>query len=1549
MLSNLCNSVRIRNIALSGMVLALWGALICVLNAAELSYELDFDGKRGYIQVPEPASCIPDLQSFSIEFWAKTDADADGWNLPLEWPGGDRIYVGHNIGRGWNFMITTEGSRTDTHGNSYIADITGRWLFVQAVLDRKKETQVLNVYDKDNDRWHETSVSPSSGTTNPSGPLYIPSHPDAFPYHGRVKKMRFWHRARSREDALNDMDVNLRGDEEGLVGYWPMNEEGEKLVTDYTDYANHGKIKNALWVIDETDILSKNPEKVLPSLLTAARKNPAVHVRAQAIDIMWTLAPESVRVLSFVLDTVVDEEVDEKLRLQAMEKINNVGLDKALEIADDAAPQETAALLKNVLRHTMDEGGWLIKRYAAQTLGKMGLDTDLQLAEEAEGWPMWRYSPDRSAAPAHQLSEELHLQWRRELPQPMRAWPHQWDDRGKLEFDVSYTPVAAYGKVFVPSSVTDSVTAYDIEDGSEIWRFYTNGPVRLAPALWRGRVFFTSDDGHLYCVGAEIGDLIWKFRAGPSDHRLLGNERIVNFWAARGGPVVDNGTVYFAAGIWPIHGIFLYALDAEDGTVRWVNDRVSSDYVAVPHGGAYGYGGFSPQGYIAANQDTLVVSAGRGPNPVFVDRDTGKVIRSNHRGGRADGNSAVHAVDGGGEGMKLNSMLADRVKAIADQIEGEVYIETDRVSDNFTRRHRRDIENAVNVFYKLSASGRLVLSTEDGHIYCFGPEKREPTMHDLNAAPIERGDERWLEAVQTVLKERRRDGGYALVLGAGSGGLIRELLHQSDMHVVVVEEETKTVAALRDELAAAGKYGRRAAVIETTPTDFKVQPYLFSAVMSENAAGAGITPEAESIGAVLELLMPYSGAAWLGTQNEDLTMDLARAGKTADVDAVSISAAQNHVYAQRSGPLTDAGQWTHQYADPSNTNFSPDHRVKVPLGVLWYGGSSNHGVLPRHGHGPVPQVAGGRLFMPGVEDIRARCVYTGRELWKKEFPDIGHPFTVLNLESRFEQGSTVFLHSRNGLGANQLGSFFVSLPDSIYVRYKTAIYRLEPESGRVVDVFQLPVENELEGKPDWGHISVFENTVISTVEPQVFGQEKHYSDVFKTLYDLKSRDWNGTSSKKLVALDRHSGEILWTRRAEIGFRHNAIASGGGLIYVVDGLSDSAVEKLQRRGETPQDASLLAIDPHTGEKAWRVETNIFGTWVGYAESANALIHGGRPGGLRTPGDEPGDRIAAYCVEDGSKTWKHALPFNYWGPISISTDSIFLPPSGRSGRGRRLDLNSGEIQKRKDEITGQNSDWAYRRRYGCGSHNVSEHLITFRSGYAGYFDLKNDSGTGTLSGVRSGCTNNLIAADGVLNSPDYTRTCSCAYALQTSLGLIHMPDAPHIEFWTRYDGAFRDPERYGINFGAPGRRVDKEGIVWHEAEGTHRRHASVMQNGNAGDIDWIFASKREGNGEVTITDLLNTNYRIRLFFAELDNNIKPGDRTFDVLIDGEKVLEAFDIVEATGKPFYGLVKEFSIDVEDGSMTVQLTGSDGSVLEPVLSGIELVSTAVQQTVDE
>ena len=153
----------------------------------------------------------------------------------------------------------------------------------------------------------------------------------------------------------------------------------------------------------------------------------------------------------------------------------------------------------------------------------------------------------------------------------------------------------------------------------------TEGPVRCAPACWKGKIYAGSDDGYLYCLDAASGGVRWKFRgtAGRPDRRQLGNEHLVSFWPVRGGPVVAGGVVYFGAGLWPIFGVFVHALDSETGKPIWTNDNLNYvGPVRIDHDG-FAEIGMSPQGYFAVAADRLLMPNSRAL-PAGLDLATGK-------------------------------------------------------------------------------------------------------------------------------------------------------------------------------------------------------------------------------------------------------------------------------------------------------------------------------------------------------------------------------------------------------------------------------------------------------------------------------------------------------------------------------------------------------------------------------------------------------------------------------------------------------------------------------------------------------------------------------------------------------------------------------------------------------------------------------------------------------------------------------------------------------------------------------------------------------------
>lgn len=197
-----------------------------------------------------------------------------------------------------------------------------------------------------------------------------------------------------------------------------------------------------------------------------------------------------------------------------------------------------------------------------------------------------------------------------------------------MRFDWSHDVVAADGQCFFGSSADDKVYALDAATGEQRWSFFTGGPVRLAPAVWQDRLFVGSDDGYLYCLAVDDGRLLWKLRGGPADDRVVGNGRLVSRWVVRGGPAVHDGVVYFAAGIWPLEGVYVYAVDAATGKVLWRNDHTGYLEIDQPHMVCHSRGGVAAQGYLGVTDKYLFVPTGRSVPAVF-DRETGRMLHFN--------------------------------------------------------------------------------------------------------------------------------------------------------------------------------------------------------------------------------------------------------------------------------------------------------------------------------------------------------------------------------------------------------------------------------------------------------------------------------------------------------------------------------------------------------------------------------------------------------------------------------------------------------------------------------------------------------------------------------------------------------------------------------------------------------------------------------------------------------------------------------------------------------------------------------------------------------
>jgi outer membrane protein assembly factor BamB len=1206
-----------------------------------------------------------------------------------------------------------------------------------------------------------------------------------------------------------------------------------------------------------------------------------------------------------------------------------------------------------------------------------------QLARAGD-WPQWRYDAQRSAAAPDDLPQQLQIHWTRDLPPLKPAWP----DQPKMQLDAAYEPVAAGQRLFVGSSHNNSVTAYNTRTGGEVWTYFADGPVRFAPLAWQDNLYFVSDDGYLYCLKAADGTILWRFRGGPNDRKILGNERLISMWPSRGAPVIVDGKLYFAAGIWPFMGIFLHALDAKTGEILWTNDGDGSTYMKQPHN-SDSFAGVAPQGPLVAIGERLLIPGGRSV-PACYDRQSGKLLyyqlaENAKRGGGSTVAASGQLIFNGGMAFDLatEKQLGDIGDFVAfsgsrlyDGEEGKLR-EIDLSSSGLVEEKSVDRTGKAATSAKwsvkvlgqagtpkvtaliqagsrlyvgstgrllafalpldpqgdarpvwelpiegtpaslIAADDRLFAATLEGRLYCCGAASAAPASPPKHALPKQplAVDAAAKPRVESILKSTGVREGYCVVFGMDSISLLNELQAQApQLRFVVLEKDSRAANDYRTALRRMGIGAARATVITGDPMTAEMPPYLASLAFTKDEPLAAETRSA-LLQRMFYVLRPYGGVACLPP---------APAGDTSPkqhflgLPGAEMRSAGELTLLTRAGPLPDSADWTHEHADAANTRVSKDKLVKAPLGLLWFGGPTNEAILPRHGHGPQPQVVEGRLIIEGVNIMRALDIYTGRLLWEASLPGIGQ----------------LYDNTAHQPGANASGTNYIATPHGVYVAYGKSCVVLDLATGRRTREFKLPAAAGASAPPTWGYINVAGEYLIGGAEPLYNG------DLAKS----RGENDNYSSSQRLVVMNRTSGQVLWTAAARSGFRHNAICIGGGRLYCIDRVSGPELSRLKRRGEEAKSKPrLLVFDLASGREIWSTENDVFGTWLSYSEERDVLVEAGRTAS-DTISDEP-KGMRAYRADKGAPLWENK---SFSGPAMLHHDTILMA-------GKACDLLTGSPKMREHPLSGEPVEWAWSRNYGCNTPLASEHLLTFRSGAAGYFDMCNDGGTGNFGGFRSSCSNNLIVAGGLITAADYTRTCVCSYQNQTSLALIHMPEA---EQWTSF-GAQTPKQRVrslGLNLGAPGDRKDEAGTLWLEYPSVggsspavtvklepeqpqwFRHHSSQISGPGPA---WVAASGALGLKSLRIKladDKLERKYKLRLHFAEPEN-VQAGERVFSVSIQGQPAWPALDVTKEAGGRNRSLVKELNgVQVGD-ELVIEMTPAASSKLQAsLLSGVEI-----------
>jgi len=1298
-----------------------------------------------------------------------------------------------------------------------------------------------------------------------------------------------------------------------------------------------------------------------------------------------------------------------------------------------------------------------MNRRLMQLLMWAGLIGAVAAGAVADDWPTYRHDNQRSGVSTEAMAGPLSRDW---VFTPTHPPSHAWSDPQpkpieqvlelpRLRFDDAFHVAAVGGRVYFGSSADNKVYALDARTGQVVWQFYTDGPVRLAPTVWKDKVYAGSDDGKVYCLDAADGREIWQFRAAPSDEMVLGNGKMISLWPVRTGVLVDQDVAYFGAGLFPAEGLYLYAVNADNGSLLGKNDTY----------GQGGKGTVSPQGYMLASESKLFVPSGRSMPAAFsrqdgrflfhpslswrniglsggtynvlvgdlllnaaeqivgVDEATGRLAFTEGLPASTPSKGSRRVVVEGGVmymltgeeavAVELESWLSiskqlNKLREVRSKLERRARSGKEKLPPSVREKIERSLAEQTKLEARLkeatkwrvacecndsmvmtpgrlfvggadvvmglevdtgkktwqakvngrarglaAANGRLLVSTDQGSIHCFvrgqaGQKRR--VRPEITPDPFAKSQlaKRYANALgdfdlgafyattaETIVQDSGVKRGYALILDMGTGQMAMELARRTDLMIYALARPAQ-IGALRQALDAAGLYGKRVVVLGASVD--ALPDYFANLIICERGfLLGGISIGTEDL---LRLLKPCGGVAYVG-RPPGAPEPLGRAPQPAPgewlgqlrEELVSLGEKDTTVAARGTwatiirGPLPGAGRWTHQYADAGNTACSDDERVRGPIGILWFGQPGPGRMPSRHASNASPLAFGGRMFVQGENVIMAYDAYNGLLVWEREIP------------------GALRLHLKNAV------SNLAANDDSLFAAIGDKCLRIDAATGRTLQTYSAPPDRG-DKPPKWEY--------MACVDDVLYGSR---------------------GSECVFAIDVDNGKLRWVYEGR-RIMPTTICMGDGRVFFVDrrvtkqqlaqgleGLEPEA--QVDRHGKPikPDVRLVVALDAETGRKLWQRPQ--------YVSDCVKISKGG------------GELIAMYA--DGvlllcGQPWNGHFWREFFGGefsrrslIALGADDGRELWSGRKGyRSRPLivgdwivaepwahDLKTGREKPRINPITGVKEKWQMARPgHHCGNIAAAPNALFFRSGSTAYYDLISDYGTVHFGAQRPGCWINCIPANGVVMMPEASSGCVCPYSLHCTI--VFAPRKTN-RVWGMYSaaGATTPVKRLALNFGAPGDRKDSRGGLWlayprpyrgrlvldlrlglkkHEVGDTFSDNTDFVQIENAED-GWIYASGYQGLARCRIPLIgegqAGGKYTVRLHFADSEND-QPGQRVFDVALQGQTVLTDFDIVGQAGCANRAVVKEFKgIAVKD-ELVVNLEPVRGQTL---LCGVEVV----------
>jgi outer membrane protein assembly factor BamB len=1054
-------------------------------------------------------------------------------------------------------------------------------------------------------------------------------------------------------------------------------------------------------------------------------------------------------------------------------------------------------------------------------------------AARSEDWPTFMHDSHRSGVSGQQLRLPLNESWLFEAAQkPQPAWPppakqdffhRHYDLRETVAYDRAFHVVGAGQMIFFGSSADDKVYALDARTGQQRWAFFTEGPVRFAPCLVGGKLYVGSDDGCVYCLSAGDGSLIWKYNAAPQDRMIPGNEHIISMWPIRTGPLVDDGTLYFAAGLFPNQGAFLFALSAADGTVRWKQQL-----------------DISPQGYLLASPERLYVPTGR-TNPFVFARADGRLLGELPSAGGTFALLTENVlVAGPGRGAKeLNAADVQTKSKIAMfgglrmLVNGPMaYMQSERQLSAFDRgsylkfsrrqfdlaRQRDKLEKQLEKMDKSTVEASQArqqiapltkqideLSEKMRGCYLWTVACKYPYSMIMAGDVLFVGGRNEVAAVdpdsgKVVWTAPVSGDAYSLSVVKGGlfvstdQGRIYCFRHGTQQHVGIVTAKADGDPYPQDSLTQL--YAKAAELIIKKTGITKG----YSLVLG---AGRGRLACELARHSDLKIIDVEANAAEAAVARQVID----KAGLSGRV-TVHLGDSASLPYAQYSMNLIVSDQMlgTGSLPSPANEFF----RVLRPYGgtVAFFGpvNKLKRQNLQEWGQ---PSLADWKMVKtPEMALAYAeRPALKGAGQWTHEYGDPGN--SACSGDKLLKGEMTVQWFGEPG-PREMIDRHHRNVPPlfkdgRLFVPGDCVVFAVDAYNGTIEWKIEIPHSRRLGAFLDAGSMAVDDKLLYVVAEdkcygfdvrtggrsatyrmPQMIKSEPHYwgyiayaGDVLfgsgrkrnasytETSYEgdqvLWHRGMKVVTSDYLFAVDKATGRPLWTYRGGLVL-NTTLAVGGGRMYFIETYSPKALaDKLGRMPvKTLFDGGeqfLLALDTQSGRTVFKTKIDT----TDFEEPVYLNYAEGTVllSGSRLIDDSVRYYFRAFDARTGRLLWRAAHD------TGLATD-------GGHGEYNRHPTIIGQTvyawPYAYNLKTGEKIDgWKFDRRgHGCGGVTASAQCLFWRGGIPWMYDLGPNGGPQRLDKVtRPGCWINIIPAGGLVLIPESSSGCTCGFPLQTSI--------------------------------------------------------------------------------------------------------------------------------------------------------------------------------------